>query len=279
MCIRTLPLIAALVFGGVAVPAAAGIQEGLDALDAGNVAEAASEFQQSFQDGDGDGAFYLGRLFEFGLGAEKDMNRAANLYAAAAQAGSVSAMNRLGLLYLEGTTLLKDYNLARVNFCNAADTGDQNGLLNCALMLRDGRGGEVDAAGAATRLQGAADQGNIAAKNILATMVLAGEGVEADQGRAIELFTETADAGNAMGLFELAKFYASAEDGREADLVQAYSYANLAAVRNMAEALTFRDGLEEQMSNAQVNEGQKLSQDWTAQRIAEQANAGGETTQ
>lgn len=43
----------------------ADLETGLTALDAGDVATAASEFQASFEAGDGDGAFYLGRMFEW----------------------------------------------------------------------------------------------------------------------------------------------------------------------------------------------------------------------
>jgi len=254
--------------------ALADIQAGLDALDAGDVAVAATEFQSAFQDGNGDGAFYLGRLFEFGLGAEKDMTRAANLYAAAAEAGSVNAMNRLGLLYLEGTTLLKDYALARENFCKAAEIGDQNGQLNCALMLKEGRGGEAEIERAAELLQAAGDQGNIAAKNLLAAMYQSGDGVAEDMSKAMVLFNETADAGNAMGLFEVAKYHGVGTSDRAADYVKAYAFANLAAVRNMAAALEYRDQLEESMTEEEIAAAQRLSQEWTAERIASQVNQG-----
>ncbi|MEJ2022121.1 MAG: tetratricopeptide repeat protein [Maritimibacter sp.] len=110
--------------------AIADVTAGLTALDAGDAQTAASEFQASYEAGDGDGAFYLGRLFELGVGTDKDLNRAANLYAAGAERGSVQAMNRLGLMYLEGTTLLRDYAAAKDQFCKAADLGDQNGQLN-----------------------------------------------------------------------------------------------------------------------------------------------------
>ena len=130
--------ILALQLAGTA--AFADIDTGLAALDGGDVATAASEFQASFEAGEGNGAFYLGRLFEFGLGTDVDMSRAANLYAAGAEKGSILAMNRLGLLYLEGTTLLRDYAEAGRYFCQAADLGDQNGELNCALMLKEGKG-------------------------------------------------------------------------------------------------------------------------------------------
>ena len=57
-------------------PAFADVSDGLAALDAGDIASAASRFQDGFAAGDADGAFYLGRLFEFGLGTDADITRA-----------------------------------------------------------------------------------------------------------------------------------------------------------------------------------------------------------
>jgi TPR repeat protein len=259
-------LFVALAVQTFATAAAADIDTGLKALDTGDVATAASEFQSSFEAGEGDGAFYLGRLFEFGLGTEADMSRAANLYAAGAEIGSVLAMNRLGLLYLEGTTLLRDYPEAARLFCASADAGDVTGQLNCALMLNDGRGIDADATKAVAYFEKAAGQDNIAAKNLLGQILATGDGVPADPERARALFIQTATEGNAMGMFELAKSYV-AED----DLVQAYAYANLATVRQHEEARALRDNLETQMTFDQINAGQGQAKAWTASRIAEQA--------
>lgn len=264
---RYFPVIVAIF--SFSTPAFADITVGLAALDAGDVETAASEFQASYQEGDGDGAFYLGRLFEFGLGADADMTRAANLYAAGAEAGSILSMNRLGLMYLEGTTLLRDYSEAARLFCQAADEGgDANGQLNCALMLKDGKGVVADPARAVSYLQAAADQDNVAAMNILAQMYKTGDGVALDPAQAQALFVQTADLGNAMGLYEVAQGHLA---GETPDLVMAYAYANLAAVRGHEEALALRDDLEVQMSTEEVNAAQTMSRDWTAERIAAQA--------
>ena len=249
--------------------ALADISVGLSALDGGDVETAATEFQKSFEADEGDGAFYLGRLFEFGLGTDVDLNRAANLYAAGAEKGSILAMNRLGLLYLEGTTLLRDYAEAGRHFCQAAELGDQNGQLNCALMLQEGRGMEADPEAAVAYFEASAGQGNIAAKNLLGQILLSGNGVAADRPRAITLFTETAELGNAMGLFELANAAMAEVNGP--DVVTAYTYANLAAVRQHVEARQLRDSLELEMTNAQINAAQAEAKAWTDAQIAKQA--------
>ncbi len=256
------------VFSFAATAAFADISSGLAALDAGDVEAAAADFQASYQEGDGDGAFYLGRLFEFGVGTDKDISRAANLYAAGAEAGSLLAMNRLGLMYLEGTTLLRDYAEAARLFCEAADQGEPNSQLNCALMLKDGKGVEVDGAKAVEYLTLAADQGNVAAINILAQMYKVGDVVAVDLQKAQSLFAKTAEMGNAMGMYEVALHHL---EGEAPDLVTAYAFANLAAVRGHEEALALRDKLEAEMSVQDVNAAQAKSRAWTEERIAAQA--------
>jgi len=253
-------------------PAFADVSDGLAALDAGDIASAASQFQDGFAAGDADGAFYLGRLFEFGLGTDADITRAANLYAAGAEAGSVLAMNRLALMYLDGSVLLRDYAEAARLFCASAELGDVTGQLNCGLMYQVGRGVTADAGEAMRYLELAATQDNIAAQNVLGQMLVEGEGVPADPDRARALFMQTALAGNAVGLFELARSYAD-----EGDLVQAYAYANLAAVRGHVASRTLRDTLEAEMSGDEVAAAQEQAKVWTASRISERASALAET--
>lgn len=271
---RQLGLIAAIsvsLLTATSLPALADVASGLTALNAGKVQEAVEAFQGGYSEGDGDGAFYLGRLFEFGIGTEKDLNRAANLFAAGAEAGSVLAMNRLGLMYLDGTTLLRDYKAAAKLFCDAADLGDAEGQLSCALMLRDGKGVAPDAEKAVQYLKSASASGNVAATNILGLMYLEGTGIDADHARAMTLFEQTADAGNAMGLFQLARSHSAPVKGAEQDLVSAYAYANLAAVRGHQEAATLRNQLETQMSAEQIGQAQAKARIWTEERIAAKA--------
>lgn len=246
----------------------ADVSDGLVALDAGDIPTAAISFQNAFTTGDADGAFYLGRLFEFGLGTEADLGRAANLYAAGAEAGSVLAMNRLALMYLNGVVLLRDYGEAARLFCASADAGDVTGQLNCGLLYQAGRGVDANPSEAVRYFELAAAQGNVAALNLLGQMLVSGSGVPADPERARTLFTQTALAGNAVGLFELAQL-SVAED----DLVQAYAYANLATVRGHVAARALRDELESGMSAQDITSGQDLARAWTASRISERASA------
>ena len=51
--------------------ALADVSAGLIKLDEGDLPGAATDFANAFDAGDAEGAFYLGRLFELGLGTDK----------------------------------------------------------------------------------------------------------------------------------------------------------------------------------------------------------------
>ncbi len=256
-------------------PSLADTAEGLAFLKDGKVREAAESFQAAYEAGDGDGAFYLGRLFETGAGTEADPARAANLYAAGVEKGSVLAMNRLGILYQEGDVLLRDYAEAAKLMCRAAEAGDANGAFNCGLASFNGQGVARDIGKAVSLWEQAAEQGNVAAQNFLGQTYLNGDedaGITADSTKARSYFEKTADAGNALGLYQLAQMDAAADaDGAPANAVEAYKFASLAAVRGLRGAAALRDRLETQMSAADILSAQAAAKAWTEARMARAA--------
>lgn len=87
--------VTALSFSLLSTASFADITEGVALLESGDVTGAATAFAAAYEAGDGEGAFYLGRLFELGLGTETNETRAANLYAAAAELGSSRALRQM----------------------------------------------------------------------------------------------------------------------------------------------------------------------------------------
>lgn len=242
---------------------AADVATGVELLNAGDVSGAATEFATAYEAGDGEGAFYLGRLFELGLGTEQDEMRAANLYSAAAESGSTKAQVRLGLMYHEGRVLLRDYDEGTRLLCEAADAGDSDGQLNCGLAYRAGRGVEQDDTVALSYWERAAEQGNILAMNVLGQTSISAGNME----QAANYLKQSADLGNAGGMYEYAKLLMI---GSSPDPVTAYSYANLAVVRGLADAGLLRDEIEAQLSAEQIAQGQALARAWTEARIIEE---------
>ena len=246
--------------------ARADVSQGVSLLEAGDVSGAADAFAAAYEAGDGDGAFYLGRLFELGLGTDRDEVRAAGLFAAAAERGSARGQLRLGLLHHEGRVLLRDYVEGTRLICAAADAGLAEAQLNCGLAHQAGRGVAADAGRARTYWEMAAAQGNVAALNVLGTTALeAGE-----TAVAAERFQASAEAGNAFGMLSYARLLETAE---EPDHTGAYAWSSLAVVRGLAEAIDYRESLEAQMDAEDVLAGQAQARAWTEARIAAASDA------
>ncbi|MEM9637365.1 MAG: tetratricopeptide repeat protein [Pseudomonadota bacterium] len=245
------------------------VSEGVSLLESGDVSGAASMFAEAYEAGDGEGAFYLGRLFELGLGTEKDETRAADLYAAGAERGSVRAQLRLGLMYHEGRVLLRDYVAGTRLICAAAETGDAEAQLNCGLAYRAGRGVETDEARAVSYWEASAAQDHVGALNVLGRHHL--ERGDADTARGYLL--EAAELGNGLALYEMARLLSSAETPED---VEAYMYASLSAVRGVREAGALLDRLEGRMRSEDVLAAQARARAWTEARIAAASEAGTE---
>ena len=269
--IRSLQFNALVVFGVMTLPAMADVSKGLELLEAGDVSAAATEFQTAFdENGDGDGAFYLGRLFEFGVGVEADLVRAANLYAAAAAANRPSelAKVRLGDFYVDGTVLLRDYSEAAKLYCEAAESGIVEAQVNCGLVHQTGQGVDKDLEKALVNFERAAEQGSVVAINLAASAYLNGVGTLIDREKARMLFEQGAELGNGLSFYELARLWAFPANPDDADDVQAYVYANLAAVRQVEDAVALRDELEARMSASDILVGQAKARAWTEERAS-----------
>lgn len=260
--------VAVWIFAFACSPAFADIPAGLAALDANNPTAAAKEFQAAYDAGDG--AFYLGRMFELGVGTAPNLHQAAALYKRAAEKVSPMGLNRLGLMYLDGQTVIRDFQKGAELICQAADLGEANAQFNCGVCYAEARGVAKDQTRALEYWQLASDQSHVAATNFVALSYKQGNAVEADAAKAFELFTRTADEGNAMGLYEVALALASGS-GVEADRPRAYTFANIAAARAHPEAPALRDQLEASLTHEEVAAAQIAAREWLAAAEAKAA--------
>jgi localization factor PodJL len=84
--------------------------------------------------------FLLSGLYEKGIGIEKDLVRARDLYLAAAQKSNAKAMHNLAVLYAEGVNGQPDYEAAAAWFRKAADHGIKDSQYNLAILYGRGIG-------------------------------------------------------------------------------------------------------------------------------------------
>ncbi|WP_434290570.1 tetratricopeptide repeat protein [Celeribacter sp. SCSIO 80788] len=237
------------------------VQEGLVALNAQDFAGAAAAFQEAFDDGDADGAFYLGRMLELGIGGIANPKAAVALYRVASELGSAQAMNRLGVLHIQGLGVLQNYEEGARLVCAAAELGDTNGAFNCGTVLREGVGTGKDEDLAYDWFAKAGDQGHLGAMNARAAALIEGKYVAQDIPAAMSLLEHTANRGDRAGLFALAQLQAAGLAG-DADLIEAHKNFNLAAVLGHPRAAAARAAVEAGMSAEDVALAQERAQAW-----------------
>lgn len=238
------------------------IKIGIAALNKNDFALAAREFATAFDKGEADGAFYLGRMYETGMGAPVNVAQAIEIYRAGIEKGSASSLNRLGVMHLEGIGVLQDYAEGAKLVCQAADTGETNAQFNCGTLYLDGKGVKADPSKAVSYFQKAAAGNHIAARNFLGLSYLSGKGVNANEAKAVEQFEKTAAQGNLLGMVQLGKYYADEDEKGHRDLELSHMYFNLAASNGHPDAALSRDQVQTLMTNEQIEAAQKKARDW-----------------
>jgi hypothetical protein len=136
-------------------------------------------------DGDPRAQHALGWLYETGLGRERDLAQAAELYRQAAVGGNGNAALNLALMYDQGRGMPRDQQSAAGFYRIAAEQGVAEAQNNLGRMLQAGDGVERDLAEAAKWLRRAAEQGYAPAQNSLGVAYFKGEGVRQDTEEAV----------------------------------------------------------------------------------------------
>ncbi len=97
--------------------------------------------------------------------------------------------------YLEGNGVDKDYNKAAELFAKAAEAGNPRGQLGYAICLHEGYGTNEDKAAAVKYFKLAAEQGIAGAQHLLAKCYEEGSGVEKNENTAMEWYRKAASQG------------------------------------------------------------------------------------
>lgn len=108
--------------------------------------------------------FEAGDAYYYGIGREKDYEKAIVCYKEAAESQDPKAYFMLGKAYEEGNGVVKDYEEAARWYANAANAGNQYAQVRLGKMYESGKGIGQDLKEAAKWYEKAADQGNNNAK-------------------------------------------------------------------------------------------------------------------
>jgi TPR repeat protein len=157
------------------------------------------------ESGNGNAAFFLGALFDCGLGG---LPEAIAWYKKAAALGNPQAMRTLGIRYDRGLGVPLDYVNAREWYEKAAVAGDAAAMFDIGYAYDSGRGGSKDHDKAREWYEKAAGAGEPAAMRNLAYDYEDGLGVRQDVNKARELYEKAAVGGDATAMRRLGAFYA-----------------------------------------------------------------------
>lgn len=166
-------VLALLVPGAVGLPLAAhaaiqgpGIKAGVAAFDAGDFDVARSTFEPLAKADNSQAEFWLGRMYENGLGVDRNVQKAVGYYRKAANAGWEDAKLRLGEIYLKGNEKLQDYGKARKWLERAALDGSTRAQRDLGKLYAKGRGVHKDPVWAYVWYEFAAKQGDYDAQQL-----------------------------------------------------------------------------------------------------------------
>ena len=218
--------------------------------------------------GDAEAIALLGRAYENGWGMEKDVMRAAELYAKAKERGSVNAEDflcqldpqvqyRLGFDYMEGRGVEQNYAVARAWFGKAAEQGHVEAMAWFGHLLAKGVGGDVDMQTAIGFYEKAAAGGSAVALVDMGQMYRNGKYYKEDNALGMECYRKVAARWSevpcesrwyAIAAFNrLALMYKKGEACQKDPLLAARFYrfaamaGSIAACRNLG--ILYRDGI------------------------------------
>lgn len=212
------------------------VSDALVQLERGNIyflnnkdyVQAKEWYEKAADNGNTQAEYFLGYMYQEGLGVEKNYSKAREHYEKAAADGIVGAQNNLAYMYIHGLGVEKDYAKAIEWYEKAAAAGNAQAQHSLGIMYQNGEGVEQDYSKAAEWYKKAADNGNPNAQGSLAYMYAYGYGVEKDQAKAIEWLKKAAEGGNVHAQNNLGVMYEKGS-GVEQDYTKAMEWYKKAA--------------------------------------------------
>ena len=142
-CLLQLTLIV-LLFPLMSPPLLADYEAGLRAYERNNFPRARTEFFQAAIAGHAGAQFFLGEIYEGGVGVAVDYDNAIKWYRSAAEQEHAAAQRRLAYFYSQGLGTDKNDAKAFTWYLRSAENGDVLGQLEVGLRYEQGLGTKKD---------------------------------------------------------------------------------------------------------------------------------------
>ena len=233
------------------------VDDGFKALGAKDYSAAFSEFYAAAQDGNAEGQFELGTMYEEGKGTEQNTNLAIIWYRKAVAQQHTGAMVNLGNDYVLGRGVEKNTAEAIRLYRLAADGGSAVGAMKLGLAYKNGVGAPHDANQAKQWFQISANKGNGIAATNLGVMFEDGEGGPKNLSDAAKWYRVGLQYGDNNAARFLGMLYMDG-DGVQKDSVIAYALLSQWPDQSpsLKSMLTLLEG---EMSPSQVRRAHELS--------------------
>lgn len=296
-------LIASLLLAAPAHSHMLPVNEGLEALDAGDYPEAFRQFRIAAEDDWADGQYFLG-LFYLGFwpGVDPDDEKAFMWLQKASEQGKAMAQLELGRLYYKGRGVPQNYQMAAKWWAEASKDNEEESMFNLATLYTRGMGVDKDLTKGTQLFSGAADLGFAKAQYILGLAYILGDKgplkVERNPKKGIEWLHKAAEQDEAEAQYFLGEAYYYGRDvkqnpdtaiewytkaakqghakaqfklgkiyylgmGAWKDLVQSYFWLEQAAAQDHEEAVELFERVERAMTPSQL---QKAKQQTTERK-------------
>ena len=274
-----------------ALPAAAGMTEGLGYFDNQQYAQAFAEFKPLADKNDERAQYYVAYMYLNGYGTKQDEESGLIYLQKSVEQGFEKSMAMMGYFLSEGLHVPQDKEKAFELYTKAAEKGDDDALLNLGVLYYLGDGVEQDTRKALEYFQkvnlvnkpivgryianiyqtsgiaeerakvkslykAAAANGDLGSFHSLAYLCQTGPEAERDLDEAVKYYTYAASQSFAASQYALGTLYANGQ-GVEKNILTAYAWLSLAANQNLPVAIQAQKQLEENMTLSDLERGRR----------------------
>lgn len=208
----------------------------------------------------------MGNLYRKGLGVERDLKKAFDLYLYAAERGHPEDQNNVGYAYFRGEGVPQDFVKARYWFEKATAQNWGASADKLGLIYLDGSGTKKDLTKAFEYFQKGADLGDRSAMVNLGNMFRNGNGTKKDHKKALETYRRAATLGAASAYVNLGTLYVKGEGIQHSDQEAAFWYT-LASREGNKSATEQLPAVLGKLNETQKAELQERLDNWSRQRF------------
>lgn len=179
----------------------------MDAYAEENYEEALKLFKTLSDKGNSTAYYYLGKIYYYGYGTQKDYKQAFSYFQLSAQEGSSKAQCFLGYMYAEGIGTKQSYSLARMSFQIAASTNNRRSISGLGWIYFKGLGVKQNYKKAYELFVKANQLGDSYASAMLAHLYYCGYYVKQDFKEAIKYYELAIERGDIHSIYNLGSSY------------------------------------------------------------------------